>query len=190
MSQSVVTVLTPNGRRQTVKVTPNQTILQVRKLPLSCTHKVIKLRTKTLIKKFQILDEVCKKHDFQSQDYDLINHKRVLDLSLMFRFSGLPNNALLEMQAAKNKRKEEDVTIMLQLENGTRSSAAFNPSATVQSILDQLCPDESSVNAVIIYMRTEVHGNSLTTTTLKSLGLTSGRAIMRLIHRDPELLKT
>lgn len=132
---------------------------------------------------------MCKKHNFQSKDYDLINHKRILDLTLMFRFTGLPNNALLEMRLASKTRVEEDVTIMLQLENGNRLSAQFNPSTTVQSILETLCPTEISENTVIIYMRTEIHGHALKSTSLKSLGLTSGRAIMRLIHKNPESLK-
>lgn len=89
---SVVTVLTPNGRRQSVKVPPNKTVLQV------CPSAVITPQRQVNIMEIQkILDEVCQKHNFQSSEYDLRHHKRILDLSLMFRFTGLPNNAQLEM---------------------------------------------------------------------------------------------
>lgn len=89
---SVVTVLTPNGRRQNVKVQPNKTVLQV----VNVKAQFINPSTHASIY-FQILDEVCQKHDFQSNEYDLRHHKRILDLTLMFRFTGLPNNAQLEM---------------------------------------------------------------------------------------------
>lgn len=134
---------------------------------------------------------MCQKYEFKSENYDLKHHKRILDLSLMFRFSGLPNNAQLEMVEATKKRSDQDIMIMLQLENGTRLQGTFKSSDYVQIIINSLCPEKSNdIDLVIVYMRTEVYGNALGTTTLKSLGLTGGRAIMRLINRNPELLKT
>lgn len=108
----------------------------------------------------------------------------------MFRFSGLPNNAQLEMQECKVARKEENVMICLQLEDGTRHKENFNPSTSLQDIIMKLSPDSNKQDTVIIYMRTEIFGESLASTTIKSLGLTSGSAILRLIHRNPEDLKT
>ncbi|KAL1400415.1 hypothetical protein pipiens_002069 [Culex pipiens pipiens] len=91
-----VTVLTINGRRQNVKVEPNTTVLE-------------------------ILEQVCTKHNFNAAEYDLKHHNKVMDLSAMFRFSGLPNNALLEMAEAKKIRTEADVQLAVQLEDGSRS---------------------------------------------------------------------
>lgn len=141
----------------------------------------------------QILEEVCNKYNLLAGNYDLVHHRRVLDLSLMFRFTGLPNNAQLEMCEAVRKRIDEDVTLMLQLENGNRIPGQFKPDQTISEILRTCCPPgvvHSGPNVVCVYMRTEIHGDSLSTTTLRSLGLTGGRAIMRLMHKDPESLKT
>lgn len=117
----------------------------------------------------------------------------MLDLSLMFRFAGLPNNAQLEMCEAVRKRVDEDVTLMLQLENGSRIPGQFKPDQTISEILAASCPTDvvhAGPNVVCVYMRTEIHGDRLSTTTLRSLGLTGGRAVMRLMHKDPETLKT
>lgn len=183
---NVVTVLTPTGRRQNVKCQPNQTLLQVRSSYQSC------LAATAIILFPQILEEVCTKHKLVAANFDLIHHRRVLDLSLMFRFSGLPNNAQLEMGEAVRRRIDEDVTLMLQLENGSRIPGQFKPDQTIAEILAASCPPDvahSGPNVVCVYMRTEIHGESLSTTTLRSLGLTGGRAIMRLVHKSPESLK-
>lgn len=107
----------------------------------------------------------------------------------MFRFSGLPNNAQLEMMEAKVPRKEEDVVLCLQLEDGSRFTENFKPSTLLVDILKKLSPESLNDDTVVIYMRTEIYGNSLSTTTLKNLGLTGGRAILRVIHKKPEELK-
>lgn len=135
---------------------------------------------------------MCTKYKLPAANYDLTHHRRVLDLSLMFRFAGLPNNAQLEMCDAVRKRVDEDVTLMLQLENGNRIPGQFKPDQTIAEILAVSCPTgvtHLGPNVVCVYMRTEIHGESLSTTTLRSLGLTGGRAIMRLVHKDPESLK-
>lgn len=172
---SVVTVLTPHGRRQTVRCEPNQ----------ACMH---------------ILDEVCRKFtEFRSADYELCHHRRVLDLTQMFRFAGLPNNAQLEMQAATRQRSaDRNVTLQLQLAaSGRRVQADFAPDTTVLEIVRQLGGDEVLVTAgggavradtVCVYMRTELWGDRLATTTLRSLGLTGGRAAIRVMHKDPGTL--
>lgn len=168
---SIVTVLTPHGRRQTVRCEPNQT----------CMH---------------ILNEICRIYPtFTAADYELIHHRRVLDLTLMFRFAGLPNNAQLEMQAASRQRSvDRDVTLMLQLETGQRVQAEFAPDTTVADIVRQLCPTaivEGALrpDAVCVYMRTELWGDRLAATTLRALGLTGGRAAIRLTYKDPATLR-
>lgn len=165
---SSVTVLTPHGRRQVVKIEPNKTILW-------------------------ILEKVCEKYtEFQAENYNLKHHNKIVDLNQFFRFSGLPNNCTLEMAENDKKRVAQDVVICLQLEDGTRLNADFQPTKTLSEIITEMCPEKSSSDQspVVIYMRNEIHGDNLTTTTLKSLGLTSGgRALFRLINSDPESLK-
>ncbi|GLV45871.1 uncharacterized protein CBL_11668 [Carabus blaptoides fortunei] len=167
-SMKCVIVLTPNGRRQTVKVTPNTTILQ-------------------------ILEEVCKKQGFKVEEHDLKHHNHVLDVSSIIRFSGLPNNAQLEMCAIQKLRSESPVILCVQLENGTRLTGNYVPNDTLLNILSQICPDEIKLetNPVVIYMRQEIIGTeAMQKTTLKLLGLNGGRAMVRLIHRKPEELHT
>lgn len=68
----------------------------------------------------------------------------------------------------------------------------FKPATTLLDIITQLSPEEVDLetNPVIIYMRTDVQGANLSTTTLKTLGLTTGRGLLRLIHKSAEQLKT
>uniref|UniRef100_A0A182PSV6 UBX domain-containing protein n=1 Tax=Anopheles epiroticus TaxID=199890 RepID=A0A182PSV6_9DIPT len=161
---ATVTVLTVHGRRQTVKVEPNMTILEV-------------------------LETVCRKYNFPHDEYDLLHHNKVLDLSTMYRFAGIPNNALLEMAKAKRARVEDEVVVQLQLEDGTRTeNATFKPSQALLEVLVTLCPARAVPDAhpVLVYMRREVYFAQLATTTLKSLGLMRGRAALRLLQRRPE----
>lgn len=84
------------------------------------------------------------------------------------------------------------ITICIQTEDGSRVNGSFACSTTLQDIISKMCPDKgnSDQNPIVIYMRKEVFGESLTTTTLKSLGLSSGSALLRLVNADPESLKT
>ncbi|XP_055680701.1 tether containing UBX domain for GLUT4 [Lutzomyia longipalpis] len=166
MSNQSVTVLTPNGRRQIIKLTPNTTLLEV-------------------------LEQVCRKFQLEPNKHILRHHNKTVDLSGMFRFSGLPNNCLLEMEETQTARKEAEVHIVLQMESGERLSDDFTPATTIEGILGKLCPDGvgNEKNLVVIYMRKEVFGEELATTTLKSLGLTSGKAMLRLLRRNPEELR-
>lgn len=162
-----VIVLTPNGRRQTVKVTPNTTILQV-------------------------LEEVCRKHGFKAEEYDIKHHNHVMDLTSAIRFSGLPNNAQLEMAPIAKQRKESEVTVALQSESGSRNMGSFVPTDNLWDIVQKLCPEGTDIssNPVVIYMRSEVVGvQKLKETTLRHLGITGGRAMLRLIQRAPEELQ-
>ncbi|KAJ8924907.1 hypothetical protein NQ315_001064 [Exocentrus adspersus] len=167
MSGGSVCVLALNGRRQTVKCTPNTTILQ-------------------------ILEEVCTKQGLTPVEYDLKHHNKVLDTTTTFRFSGLPNNAQLELAPASKIRNETDITLAVNLEDGNRLIGKFTPSDTLLGVLNQLCPDEAKEdnNPVVVYTRREIYGKELQGTTLRSLGITGGRAMVRLMHRSPEELKT
>ncbi|XP_014469701.1 PREDICTED: tether containing UBX domain for GLUT4 [Dinoponera quadriceps] len=161
-----VIVLAPNGRRQNVKVTLNTTILQV-------------------------LEEVCRKQGYNVDDYDIKHVHRILDLNTSFRFTGLPNNAQLEMVACTKVRSMSNVTIGIQPEDGERVTREFSPNTTLAQALTDIYPDSDLERVVLIYMHNEVCGReALEKTTLRSLGLNSGRAILRLMYRDPKQLKT
>ncbi|KYQ54325.1 Tether containing UBX domain for GLUT4 [Trachymyrmex zeteki] len=165
-ANKTVIVLAPNGRRQNVKVTINTTILQV-------------------------LEEVCQKQGYNVDDYDIKHNRQILDPNTIFRFTGLPNNAQLEMVACTKTRTTSNVTIGIQPEDGQRILREFSPDTTLAQALMEMYPDSDLERAVLIYMHREVCGKeALEKTTLKSLGLNSGKAILRLIYRDHEQLKT
>jgi tether containing UBX domain for GLUT4 len=95
------------------------------------------------------------------------------------------------MVESDKKRVEQNIVICLQLEDGSRLNQNYHPSKSLHEIITDLCPEKSSddQNPIVIYMRSEYHGESLKTTTLKSLGLNGGSALLRLINSDPESLK-
>ncbi|KAK7930234.1 hypothetical protein WMY93_006629 [Mugilogobius chulae] len=164
-SGTAVTVLTPNGRRQTVKVSPNTPLLQV-------------------------LEDVCKKHGFSSEDHGLKFQRTVLDLTLQWRFANLPNNAKLEMVPSTKKVAAADtqVRIALQMEDGSRLQDSFSSGQSLWDLLThfpQICVlqlSETGAIPVCVYMRDEVVGEeALKNATLKSLGLTGGSAIVRFL---------
>jgi len=162
-----VIVLLPNGRRHTVQVTPNTTLLYV-------------------------LESACEKHDFNSEEYCLKHHRKEIGLTQMIRFSGLPNNCILEMEPTQHKREMKNVDICLQLENGERMQGQYMPTNNLLEVIESL--NSESLNAcsspVVLYMRQEVIGKeNMEQTTLKKLGITSGRAMIRLVDKNPEELK-
>ncbi|KAI8741993.1 tether containing UBX domain for GLUT4, partial [Biomphalaria glabrata] len=173
-----VQVLCPNGRRQNVKINPNTKLLQ-------------------------ILEEVCQRQGFvPPENYILVQGRKELDLSLSVRFSSLPNNAKLELAKAASARVEQDVKIALQLDSGQRLQGTFKPSTTLWDLLLQLENEHSehkdilskvdrstspALHPVCIFMREEIIGmRALQEMNLKKLGLTSGNAIIRLLHRPVE----
>ncbi|CAJ1053731.1 tether containing UBX domain for GLUT4 [Xyrichtys novacula] len=170
-SGTSVTVLTPNGRRQTLKVSPNTPLLQV-------------------------LEDVCKKHGFNAEEHGLKFQRTTVDLSLPWRFANLPNNAKLEMVTSTKKQAaaESQVRIALQMEDGSRLQGSFSCGQTLwellthfpQTSVSQL--SESGSTPVCVYMRDEVSGEeALKKATLKSLGLTGGSAIVRFLLKKNKL---
>ncbi|KAJ8283200.1 hypothetical protein COCON_G00020500 [Conger conger] len=168
-SSTAVTVLAPNGRRQIVKISPSTPLLQV-------------------------LEDVCKKQGFSPDDYDLKFQRTVLDLSLQWRFASLPNNAKLEMVPGTRQRAGETrVRIALQLEDGSRVQDSFSNAQTLWELISRFPQtrvqelQQSETTPVCIYMRDAgpVAGEeSLRQTTLRSLGLTAGTAIIRFVLKS------
>ncbi|KAG7491174.1 hypothetical protein MATL_G00000310 [Megalops atlanticus] len=159
-SSTAVTVLAPNGRRQTVKISSSTPLLQV-------------------------LEDVCKKHGFNPEEYDLKFQRTVLDLSLQWRFASLPNNAKLEMVPTTRQRTggESRIRIALQLEDGSRLQDSFSSGQTLWELLSHF--PQTRVQE----QHTVTGAEALKHTTLKSLGLTGGSAIVRYVlkaTRSPE----
>nr|XP_021522011.1 tether containing UBX domain for GLUT4 isoform X2 [Aotus nancymaae] len=168
---SAVSVLAPNGRRHTVKVTPSTVLLQV-------------------------LEDTCRRQDFNPCEYDLKFQRSVLDLSLQWRFANLPNNAKLEMVPASRSREgpENMVRIALQLDDGSRLQDTFCSGQTLWELLSHFAQTRDCLKRpggatpVCVYTRDEVTGEAaLRDTTLLSLGLTGGSASIRFVmkHCDP-----
>ncbi|KAJ0033273.1 hypothetical protein NQD34_000380 [Periophthalmus magnuspinnatus] len=169
-SGTAVTVLTPNGRRQTVKVSPNTPLLQV----------------------------TCCQNDFKGFEKGCLGirfQRTVLDLTLQWRFANLPNNAKLEMVPSTKKTTAADsqVRIALQMEDGSRLQGSFSSGQSLWELLTHFPQIRSAKDScfyssvcVCVCVCVQVAGEeALKNATLKSLGLTGGSAIVRfLIKRN------
>lgn len=167
-----VEVVCPNGRWQKVKVTAKSSMLQV-------------------------LEEVCMKQKFMPPNqYTLKHGKKNVDLTLSFRYSGLPNHSKLELIKAIEERKEEPVKVALQFPDGSRSVAEFEPQKFLWDILKEGISKASedarklflrtdSSNHVCLYITERIVGeDALRKTQLRNLGLFGGRAIIRYVVEE------
>ncbi|NXQ95329.1 ASPC1 protein, partial [Sagittarius serpentarius] len=117
--------------------------------------------------------------------------RSVLDLSLQWRFARLPNNAKLEMVPVSNRAGVGNtVRIALQLDDGSRLQDTFLCQQTLWELLNhfakirEFMEQHGEFSPVCIYMRDEISGkDALEKTTLKSLGLTGGSAIVRVVMK-------
>ncbi|XP_062411525.1 tether containing UBX domain for GLUT4 [Sardina pilchardus] len=168
-ASKAVSVLAPNGRRQIVKVSPNTPLLKV-------------------------LEEVCMKHGFDPDDHGLRFQRNLLDLSLQWRFASLPNNAKLEVVPSNRRQTATDNTVLIavQLEDGNRLQGAFNCGQSLWELLSHfpelsISDEDEDSTPTCVYMRDEITGQqTLQSTTLKSLGLTGGSAIIRYLLKKPK----
>ncbi|NXK54982.1 ASPC1 protein, partial [Chauna torquata] len=122
--------------------------------------------------------------------------RSVLDLSLQWRFARLPNNAKLEMVPLSCNRVEigNTVRIALQLDDGSRLQDTFLCQQTLWELLRHFAKTREFMEQhgefcpVCIYMRDEISGkDALEKVTLKSLGLTGGSAIIRVVMKKCDL---
>ncbi|NXP54364.1 ASPC1 protein, partial [Heliornis fulica] len=162
---AVVSVLAPSGRRVTVRVGPGTVLLQVGGMGWF------------LVSSWAVFF-------FRFQ-------RSVLDLSLQWRFARLPNNAKLEMVPVPNRVGiGSTVRIALQLDDGSRLQDTFHCQQTLWELLNhfakirEFMEQHGDFSPVCIYMRDEISGkDALEKTTLKSLGLTGGSAIIRVVMK-------
>ncbi|OPJ79561.1 tether containing UBX domain for GLUT4 [Patagioenas fasciata monilis] len=117
--------------------------------------------------------------------------RSVLDLSLQWRFARLPNNAKLEMVPVSGRAGTgSTVRIALQLDDGSRLHDTFFCQQTLWELLShfaeirQFMEQHGEFSPVCVYMRDEISGKAaLEKTTLRSLGLTGGSAIIRVVMK-------
>eukprot|EP00088_Acartia_fossae_P049615 TRINITY_DN5479_c0_g1_i5.p1 TRINITY_DN5479_c0_g1~~TRINITY_DN5479_c0_g1_i5.p1 ORF type:complete len:533 (+),score=106.03 TRINITY_DN5479_c0_g1_i5:71-1669(+) len=169
-----LTVLCPNGHRQKVNTTPNMSLQQV-------------------------IETVCTKKGFDPSKHKLVHHRNKLDLSSSIRFSGLPNNCLIEMEELDEDElrnvKEAMVSVCLQLGSGERIVQEFGSGTSLTDVLNNFDQEKLGIpqegeEAVIVYLRNEIVGHeALQKTTLRSLGLTAGKGLFRFFYKKPETLK-
>jgi hypothetical protein len=111
----------------------------------------------------------------------------LLDLSLPLRFSGIPNNGKVELvEAARPRSDDGEVVVAVQNVDGTRVQSSFHSTTSLWDVLIQHKLDSSpgGMEPCLSYMRLEVSGEkSLRSTQLRSIGLSSGRGVLRLSHR-------
>ncbi|XP_042224399.1 tether containing UBX domain for GLUT4-like isoform X2 [Homarus americanus] len=164
MAASSVTVLCPNGRRVIVKVTPNSSILQ-------------------------IIEDACGKEKFDPDHYNLKHLRRLLDISSTVRYSGLPNKCQLELVKIDVPRTAKNVVVNIATDSGLRLTHEFPATTTLWEILSYheqcgeagslLPPPESDLEPVIVYTMRRVRAEEIKTTTLKALGIPSGKCMLR-----------
>ena len=124
-----ITVLCPNGHRVTVTTSRHASLSEV-------------------------LEEVCKKKNFDPKRHVLQHHGRTLDLSLSIHLSNLPRNGQLEMVPAEEGqnaagKSSSVVNICLQLESGERIMKDFSPDQTLADIFKN-AKDEGKIEEKVI----------------------------------------
>lgn len=167
-----VEVVCPNGRWQRVKVTAMSSMLQV-------------------------LEEVCTKQKFVPPSQYMLKHgKKKVDLTLSFRYSGLPNHSKLELVETDEERKEQPVKVALQFPDGSRIIEEFEPKKYLWEILQesiskasenvrQMNSQAKGSDHVFLYVTERIVGeDALKRTQLRNLGLFGGRAIIRYLIED------
>lgn len=162
-----VSVLGPNARRVKVAVTPNTTLQEV-------------------------LTKSCQDLSLDPEQFDLLHQTKVLDLSLTIRFANLSNNAQLELKKLTVPRVQSNVSIAVQSESGQRTTGLFMPDTSLYQVIAETSgfpAVKKGQQVVCLFTRREIFGEeNLRSTTLKSLGLNSGSAVLRTLVRDEVVL--
>lgn len=140
----------------------------------------------------EVLEEVCRKQNLNSDMYDLQYRNSTLSISSTLDFYHIPNNGLLTLIKLPKERELLPVQIFLQMEDGKRYSGTFAPLDTLWDIITALCPSDivTKENPVVIYLRREILDEQLKTTTLRSLGIIGSSVLFRFFHKTAEQLST
>ncbi|CAM9534005.1 unnamed protein product [Scytosiphon promiscuus] len=124
----------------------------------------------------------------------VLKHKRtVVDLSQPFRFTGIPQNATLELTEgtpargkAANSAAGGQVRVAMRMPGGGRVQAAFSSDTTLLGLLNWWA-ERGELDAGVLeqgpslqFMRTAYGAAELGSTTLRSIGLVTGSAMFAL----------
>ena len=109
-----------------------------------------------------------------------LKHKQtIVTSSQLYRFANIPNNAQVDLlHNETTKITVQPVKLAFSIQDGGSVVSSFLPSMSLLEILRVLVTDGKVAAEVLernpefIYMRTSYGGESLTTTTLASLGMT------------------
>jgi len=170
-----LTVLCPNGHRVKVSTTPNMSLLTVKEI-------------------------ACSKKGYDPSVVELRQRGKKLDISSTVRFSGISNNATLDLEELSAEEVErlkntvENVSVCLQTET-ERYVEDFKSTTSLREIFakwEQNVGERKEAEVpVMVYMRQEIVGeDEMQRTSLRSLGLTKGRGLFRFFYKQPEVLKT
>lgn len=134
------------------------------------------------------MESACSLQDLNFDEYDLCHQNKALDLSLTMRFANLSNNAQLELKRLSGPRPDGQVTVAVSTEGDDRKTGRFISSTSLFDVISQttgIPKIKKGHQIVCIYMRKEVFGEeSLKTTSIRNLGLTSGNAVLRVTSRE------
>ncbi|KAJ1982801.1 hypothetical protein H4R35_000160 [Dimargaris xerosporica] len=176
------------GRHQAVKTTPAMTLRAV-------------------------VSTACQKHGLDDPDkYGLRYQRKLLDLSLSVRFANLPAGAKLELvRQVPSRHTEHTIRVALQLDNGSRVVGQGSAQTPIWELLasfdqthslelfgrsaspGQALPDNAQPSGItknlsavptVVIMNTELTSvDQLKTTSLQTLGITSGSAVIKVFFR-------
>eukprot|EP01119_Soliformovum_irregulare_P010897 TRINITY_DN2684_c2_g1_i1.p1 TRINITY_DN2684_c2_g1~~TRINITY_DN2684_c2_g1_i1.p1 ORF type:complete len:427 (-),score=120.55 TRINITY_DN2684_c2_g1_i1:71-1327(-) len=135
----------------------------------------------------QVLEEACKRFKVdESESYILLTEKeKPVDLSLPYRLSGLSSGQKLLLR--KNASKGADVNVALQVLDGERFQHTFPSATTLLAVMEgfeakigkPLRPSEGSF--AIRFLNREIPNTQFESTSLRSLGLSTGSGLLKLI---------
>jgi len=155
MSSINLTVYLPNGKRELVTFD-------------------------TSITTGQVFEELCAKHSYDREECYLRHSDVVLDGAESLSSSSFTNNSVIVLA--------KYVVVALQIEN-ERFTGLYPPEVNLWNIVTNLCQlegfDPSFGTPSVLYMRKEVSGvEELLKTSLRDLGVTYGRVLIRLFLKD------
>lgn len=132
-----------------------------------------------------LVEEAALAYELDPLQCDLVHNRKILDKGQLFRFSGVSNNATLELQVTNKSKSLKEVKIALTAEDLGSRTDVFSPSQTLRDVLQKFVEDDFLPrdvllkSPIIVYLRQQFAGDQLETT-LHSLGLDSAGGRLQL----------
>ncbi|KAF7232148.1 hypothetical protein EG68_07383 [Paragonimus skrjabini miyazakii] len=155
------------------------------------------------------LETACLQRSLDPSKHSFVYKRRPVDLSATFRFSGLVNNACVDLVPNENDSGTQDesteIRVCFRLDMGQRFVWIGCSHSSLWSILNDLAtahpeiakfigsPDDSSSRDLpsVVYLQEQVIGaENLRTTTPADLGILRGSALLQLHRLSPGLSVT